>query len=57
MLREVLGNSALTQTRLASRLADKFHQGKGSSSVHKWLKRPEFADHLDETGGLLSWKD
>ena len=57
MLKEVLGRSAMTQSRLASTLAEKYNKGSGVSSVHKWLKRTEFACHLEDTDGLLSWKD
>ena len=57
MVKTIIGDDAMTQTRLAQKLADKFHGGKGASSVHKWLQRPEFASHLDKSGSLLSWKD
>jgi hypothetical protein len=57
MLQTALGKSLMTQTRLATKLADDYNKGKGASSVHKWLKRPEFAQHLEENDGFLRWKD
>lgn len=47
---------AMTQNRLAKELADRFNDGKGSSTAHRWLARPEFRKHLADAGGLLSWK-
>lgn len=47
---------AMTQNRLAKELADRFNDGKGSSTAHRWLARPEFRKHLADSGGLLSWK-
>lgn len=59
MIRDVLTDplTAMTQNRLAETLAERFNDGRGASSVHKWLKRPEFSAHLDSKGGLISWKD
>ena len=57
MIRAVLKDGAtMTASRLAQNLADQFNDGKGKSSVHKWLKKPEFADLLTETAGLLGLK-
>lgn len=57
MIRTVLkGGATMTASRLAQNLADQFNDGKGKSSVHKWLKKPEFADLLTETAGLLGLK-
>jgi hypothetical protein len=59
MLQDVLtrpAKAAMTQTRLCDTLAEKFNGGRGASSVHKWLKRGEFAALLSTTGGLVSWK-
>jgi hypothetical protein len=47
----------MTQNRLAETLAERFNDGRGASSVHKWLKRPEFSSHLSVQAGLISWKD
>lgn len=60
MLRDVLTKPApatMTQNRLADSLAERFNGGRGASSVHKWLKRPEYAEHLSVQSGLISWKD
>lgn len=58
MVRQVLQDSpALTQNKLAETLAKWFHDGRGASSVHKWLKRPEYSKHLSVQSGLISWKD
>lgn len=55
MLQTVLANGvSMSASKLAQTLADKFNQGKGKSSVHKWLKKEEFALLLTETAGLLS---
>lgn len=57
MIRTVLKDGAtMTASRLAQNLADQFNDGKGKSSVHKWLKKPKFADLLTETAGLLGLK-
>ncbi len=55
MVKTELKASAMTASRLAQRLADAHNQGKGRSSVHNWLKRPEFSSLLKSDGGLLSW--
>lgn len=47
----------MTMNRIAQRAAEEFNQGRGASTVHKWLKAPEFARHLDKEGGLVSSKD
>jgi len=58
MLKEVLEDSpALTKTRLCKTVAEWFNEGSGASSVHRWIKTPEFSAHLSEQGGLISWKD
>lgn len=54
MIQTVLKDGAtMTASRLAQNLADQFNDGKGKSSVHKWLKRPEFSELLVEHAGLL----
>jgi len=59
MLRDVLTNpnASMTQNRLAETLAERFNDGRGASTVHKWIKKPEFASHLSVQAGLLYWKD
>lgn len=57
MIQFVLKDGAtMTASRLAANLADHFNDGKGKSSVHKWLKKPEFAGLLVEHAGLLGLK-
>jgi len=57
MVKKLLGNGSMTMNRLATTAADAHNNGRGASTVHKWLKAPEFAQHLDKAGGLVSWKD
>jgi AAA domain/DnaB-like helicase N terminal domain len=58
MLSMTLRNAKMSQTRLAEKLAAEHNNGKGVSSVHKWLKREQFASMLQTTpDGLLGLKD
>lgn len=49
--------SAMTRKRLCETMAERFNDGEGVSTAYKYLKSPEFAAHLSEQGGLISWKD
>lgn len=46
-----------TVNGLAKALADDHNDGRGVSTVHKWLKGPEYAKHLVKVGGFVAWQD
>lgn len=59
MVKTALGDASrgFTVHGLAKHLADEHHEGRGVSSVHKWLKGPEFAGHLKRQGSFVVWED
>lgn len=53
----VADRRAFSTHGLAVALAERHNQGRGVSSVHRWLKAPEFAGCLEKVGGFVTWKE